>query len=63
MTGWSKEASTTSAMKLAVVTSLTGAAPAAPPPIKGPSDIGVLSRGFTPNMAAWRGNDKRRATG
>src|SRR5829696_4478653 len=35
MTGWSNEASTTSAMKLAVVTSLTTAAPAAaPPPIK-----------------------------
>src|SRR5437763_11452307 len=34
MTGCSNEASTTSAMKVAVLTSLTGAAAAGPPPIK-----------------------------
>src|SRR4029077_19221512 len=44
MTGWSNDASTTSAMKLAVVTSLTGAPPPppppGPPPIKGSLAIG-----------------------
>src|SRR5438874_1775529 len=63
MTGWSNEASTTSAMKFAVVTSLTAAAapaPASPPPIKGSSAIGYSPGNPCQNMAACRRDDKRR---
>src|SRR4030095_755708 len=65
MTGWSNEASTTSAMKFAVVTSWTGAAapaPASPPPIKGSSAIEYSPGNPCQNMAAWRRDDKRRKT-
>src|SRR5260370_5803766 len=61
MTGWSNEASTTSAMKLAVVTSWTAAAPAAaPPPIKGSFAMRYAPRGYNANMAVGRHDGKRR---
>src|SRR5712691_11540885 len=61
MTGWSNEASTTSAIKLAVVTSWTAAAPAAaPPPIKGSFAMRYAPRGYNANMAAGRRDGKRR---
>src|SRR5881398_1423241 len=55
-TGASKDPSTTSAMKFAVVTSLTGAAPV--PPIKGSLGIAFLFGLLENNMAAVRGEDK-----
>ena len=58
MTGCSNEASTTSAMKLAVLTSLTGAAPQRrpAPPIKGSLAMGV----FLSGMPAKHGGSTRR---
>src|SRR5712691_824914 len=61
MIGWSNEASTTSAIKLAVVTSWTAAAPAAaPPPIKGSFAMRYAPWGYNANMAAGRRDGKRR---
>src|SRR5690242_20307663 len=59
MTGWSNEASTTSAMKSASDTSFTGAAPAAaPPPSKGSLAMQFSPRNSRENMAAAQRNDK-----
>src|ERR1700722_8779566 len=67
MTGWSNDASTTSVMKFAVVTSLTTAAAGVglliPPPIKFLSGIFVSRSGREHNMAAGRRDDKRRRRG
>src|SRR6185436_19397285 len=51
ITGWSNEASTTSAMKFAVFTSLTTAAPAAAAPIIG----SFVMRSFSPEYPAKHG--------
>src|SRR5204862_6867309 len=58
MTGWSNEASTTSAIKLAVLTSATGAA-AGPPPIKDSFAMPLLPGDAMQNMAAAALDDKR----
>src|SRR5215813_13108514 len=57
ITGTSKEPSTTSVMKLAAVTSFTGAAFA--PPIKASLGITLFSGLLSNNMAAPRVEDKR----
>jgi len=60
MIGWSNEASTTSVIKVAVVTSLTTAAAVGPPPISASSGMFVSQSAYPDNMATPARDDKRR---
>src|SRR5205814_3056070 len=63
ITGASNDPSTTSVMKVAVVTSFTAAGPAPAPPIKASLAIALLDLALTHNMAAEFGDDKRSGGG